>query len=228
MPFESVAEVVGTPLEYSRLAAKLTSEFDNLSRLIASGTSQFRGFAAAELSTLASVVEEKRAEFLAGGSTQLWIRYWQETGRVHGVFRSDARSRAVYQARLSRRPSGSPVRYMGFTDDGKWRTFRFSPLPETEVAGLCRIRVPVAFFGRDSLTLQEGPALCLTIMAELGERADYDATCEDVERFLNGQKRKPADMSARSPLLARLRVFAERNQAPAAAPVAAPVANDTL
>ena len=177
---------------YAEFAARLNAEFDRLSKVIESGSNRSRGFTAAEVDALHSVIEEKRAEFQAGQAGDLWIEYWQEPGRVHTVFRSDDRTKAIYQARLNRRPNGEPpMRYLGFRDDAKFRIFRFSSLPVLE-DGTCDVRIPMAFFGRDGITFQEGPALCSTLLMEGAAFAVYDATREDVGRFLDKNRKAPS------------------------------------
>ncbi len=200
----------------AEFAARLNAEFDRLSRVIASGTPRSRGFTVEELDALQIVIEEKRAEFRAGRATGFWIEYWQEPGRVHSVFRSDDRTKAIYQARLSRRPNGEPpMRYMGFSDDGKHRTFRFSPLPVID-GGMCQIRIALSLFGRNGIALQEGPALCATILTEAVELTRYEATRDDVERFLESN-RKPLHKTGshfhpKAPVVPRTEFATESNK----------------
>ncbi len=193
---------------YAELAKRLNAEFDRLSGLVAAGISQYGGFAADERATLINVIQEKKAEFGAGRVTDLWIQYWQEPGRVQSVFRNDPRTKAVYQAPLNRVPKGdSPFRYIGFRDDGGYRTFRFSPRPGGDIA-TWQIRVALAFFGRDRLALQEGPFFCTALLADFGEQTSYDVTAEDVERFLIKNRKSPDKV--------RRRPFGSRAPRPAA------------
>jgi hypothetical protein len=191
------------------LAARLTAEFNRLANLVESGSNQFRGFAADELAALTIVIAEKRAEFQIDLVTESGVQFWRPQGRVLSVFREDARTKAIYLARLNRRPNGElSFRYVGFTDGLTYRTFRFTPISVMENGDACRIRVPLDFFGRSGLTLQDGPALCAKILMDSGERMSYDATYEDVEGFLAAHNRK-TDRSGTSPVMSRFRAFKE-------------------
>jgi hypothetical protein len=176
----------------------LNAEFEELSRLIQSGLSRFRGFLSSELAALTTVLEERRAEFL-NCAPDLRVQHWQLAKRVEHIFRTDPRTKAIYDARQKRQPvTVAPLRYVGFSDDGQCRTFRFSPLPVVDDFGAFHIRVSLAFFGRDALSLQQGPAFSATILSELGQPADYDATGEDVEKFLSSHRPKASVRPHRS------------------------------
>jgi hypothetical protein len=162
---------------------KVTAEFDRLAKLIAAGAGGFRGFQTDERDALTAVIQEKRNEFLAGAPTGPWFEYWTADGRVHNVFRNDARAKAIYDARQARRPSvPMPMRYIGFRDNGECRVFRFSTLPEDDTAEVCHVHVPLAYFMRNGLVLQEGPAFGARLL-EREQTSDYKATREDVDKF---------------------------------------------
>lgn len=165
------------------IAAKLGAEFDRLARSIASGSGAFRGFHTDELDSLAAIVREKKNQFLAGVPAGAWLEYWNTNGRVHEVFRNDARAKAIYDARQARRPAvPMPMRYIGFRDNAECRVFRFSTLPEDEAAEVRCVHVPLPYFVRDGLALQEGPAFGARLL-ERDQASDYTATREDVEQF---------------------------------------------
>jgi len=165
------------------MTVKVGAEFDRLARVVASGVGGFRGFQADELNALTAILREKKNEFLAGVPDGSWFEYWKLNTRVHEVFRSDARARAIYDARQARRPGAPmPMRYLGFRDDAECRVFHFSTLPDDETAEVCRVRVPLPYFLRDGLALQEGPAFGARLL-EREQSADYKATREDIEQF---------------------------------------------
>jgi hypothetical protein len=165
------------------IIARIGAEFDRLSRLVASGTGGFRGFEADELNALTAILREKKNEFLAGLPEDSWFEYWQANGRVHDVFRNDARAKVIYETRQARRPGGpAPMRYIGFRDDAECRVFRFSTLPEDATAEVRRVHVPLPYFMRDGLALQEGPAFGVRLL-ERENTVDYKATREDVDQF---------------------------------------------
>ena len=174
------------------IIAKVAAEFDRLAKLVASGTGGFRGFQADELNVLTAIVREKKNEFLAGVPEDSWFEYWRADGRVHDVFRNDARAKVIYDTRQARRPGvPMPMRYIGFRDDAECRVFRFSTLPEDETAEVRRVRVPLPYFMRDGLALQEGPAFGARLL-EREQAADYKATREDIEQFRTELKTRVA------------------------------------
>lgn len=208
MSLYSVAErVIRMPSAQLNFSAKLEQEFDRLSGLIASGQNQFEGFTPDELATLTAINEEKRREFLAGTVAGVWTQYWQSPGRLRSVLRSDPRGRAIYQTRLTRNSKpDSPVRYSGFSDDGRHRTFRFSALPRIDCADDCHICVPLSFFWPDGLLLQEGPAFSAAILTKRGKLSYYTATLVDVEQFLS---RRTSSRKSAAPSASRFRAGAE-------------------
>jgi hypothetical protein len=174
------------------MIAKVGAEFDRLAKLVTSGTGGFRGFQMDELSALTTIVCEKKSEFLAGVPLGSWFQYWQANGRVHDVFRNDARVKVIYDTRQARRPGvPMPMRYMGFRDDAECRVFRFSTLPEDETAEVRRVHVPLPYFMRNGLALQEGPAFGVRLL-EREQTADYKATREDVDQFRTELKTRVA------------------------------------
>lgn len=176
-------DIPGALRVHPEMIAKVGAEFDRLARLVASGTGGFRGFETDELTSLTAIVREKKNEFLAGVPQDSWAEYWKADGRVHEVFRNDVRAKAIYDTRQARRPGAPmPMRYIGFRDDAECRVFRFSTLPEDETAEVRRVRVPLPYFTRDGLALQEGPAFGARLL-EREAIGDYRATREDVERF---------------------------------------------
>jgi hypothetical protein len=173
----------GVPRVRPGIIAKVGAEFDRLARLVASGTGGFRGFQTDELNALTAIIREKKSEFLAGVPEGAWFEYWNASGRVHDVFRNDARAKAIYDTRQARKPGvPMPMRYIGFRDDAECRVFRFSTLPEDETAEVRRVHVPLPYFMRDGLSFQEGPAFGVRLL-EREQIADYKATREDVEQF---------------------------------------------
>jgi hypothetical protein len=174
------------------ITAKVGAEFDRLARLVASGTGGFRGFEPDELRVLTAIVREKKNEFLAGLPEGSWFEYWKANDRVHDVFRNDARAKAIYDTRQARK-SGlpMPMRYIGFRDEAECRVFRFSTLPGDETAEVRRVHVPLRYFMRDGLALQEGPAFVARLI-EREQTADYEATREDVEQFRTELKTRVA------------------------------------
>jgi hypothetical protein len=174
------------------MIAKVGAEFDRLTRLVASGTGGFRGFQSDELTALTAILREKKNEFLAGFPTGSWLEFWNASGRVHDVFRNDTRAKVIYDTRQARKPGAAlPMRYIGFRDDTECRVFRFSTLPEDETAEVCRIRVPLPYFMRNGLALQEGPAFGFRLL-EREQTTDYKATREDVEQFRTELKTRVA------------------------------------
>jgi len=165
------------------IIAKVGAEFDRLARLVASGAGGFRGFQPDELNALTAILREKKNEFLAGMPDGSWFEYWNANDRVHEAFRNDARAKAIYDTRQARKPGGPmPMRYIGFRDEAECRVFRFSTLPGDETADVRRVHVPLRYFMRDGLSLQEGPAFVARLI-EREQTADYQATREDVEQF---------------------------------------------
>jgi hypothetical protein len=165
------------------IIAKVGAEFDRLAKLIASGIGGFRGFQPDELNALTAIIQEKKNEFLAGVPEGSWFQYWKLNTRVHDVFRNDARAKTIYEARQARRPGiPMPMRYIGFRDDAECRVFRFSTLPEDQTAEVRRVHVPLPYFMRNGLALQEGPAFGVRLL-EREQTVDYKATREDVEQF---------------------------------------------
>jgi hypothetical protein len=178
---------------------KVTAEFDRLAKLIGSGAGGFRGFQTEERDALAAIIQEKKNEFMAASPTAPWAEYWTADGRVHEVFRSDSRARAIYDARQARRPGvPMPMRFIGFRDNVECRVFRFSTLPEDEMAEVCHVHVPLAYFGRNGLVLQEGPAFGVRLL-EREQTPDYKATREDVDKFRSDLKPRVATKERRQP-----------------------------
>ena len=77
-----------------------------------------------------------------------------------------------------------PLRYFGFSDEGAYRIFTFGRLPERDGSAKYRVSVSLAFFSRHKMSLQEGPEFCAAILSRQTEPKDFEATPEDLERFL--------------------------------------------
>jgi hypothetical protein len=170
-------------------------EFDRVAQIIAGGTTRYQGLTPEETAGLIAILEEKRAQFLARGVAMpgYGSRY---SGRVQTILIADPRTKAIFDARLTRRrvvPEG-PVRYLGFDTTIEARVFKFGRLPARDEGDLFQIRIAHGFFGPHQLSLQEGPGLCAVILAEKNHPANYTATAEDVQEFI---AKKPVKGSKR-------------------------------
>lgn len=183
---------------------EVNAEFDRVSRLMSTGSNQYRGFVAGEIDALAALLEEKRAESLAGASFSQSIHNWLLAGGAQRVLTADPRARAIYEARNERRRAAStgPIRYFGFRDDGEFRIFNFGRLPMTDDAAMLHVSVSLTFFTRQSMSLQDGPGFCATILSEKEDPADYEVTAEDVEKFLASRRVKSGGKGAARAVIA--------------------------
>jgi hypothetical protein len=186
-----VREVISREALAKEITEKLNAEFDRVVRSIQEGSSKFRGLDPGEIARLLAILEEKRAavfaEQSASGFTERLIEQWQHgMHRVQTMFGADDRVKAICEARAARRrvPEPGPVRYLGFDDGGGHRTYKFARLPPADDAKTYAVRVPQTLLAEHNLSLQDGPAFCVAIMAANPEPADYTATEEDAKRFL--------------------------------------------
>ena len=172
------------------VAEKLNAEFDRLARSIQEGSNKYRGLEAAEISALMAILEEKRIAVFAGPAgqdTPAFTEHWEHgIYRVQAIFGADDRVKTICDARSARRrvPEPGPVRYLGFDDGGGHRTYKFARLPPADDAKTYAVRVPQTLLAEHNLSLQDGPAFCVSIMAANPEPADYTATVDDAKKFL--------------------------------------------
>jgi hypothetical protein len=182
-----VREVISREVLAKEISEKLNGEFDRVARSIQEGSSKFRGLDPAEIGKLIAILEEKRAAVFAEESAPNFVEQWQHgLHRVQTMFGADDRVKVICDARSARRrvPEPGPVRYLGFDDGGGHRTYKFARLPPADDAKTYAVRVPQTLLAEHNLSLQDGPAFCVAIMAANPEPADYTATQEDAKRFL--------------------------------------------
>jgi hypothetical protein len=184
-------EVISREALAKEIGDKLNAEFDRVARSVQEGSSKFRGLDPGEITKLIAILEEKRAAVFAeqhsSGFAERFIEQWQHgMHRVQTMFGADDRVKAICDARSARRrvPEPGPVRYLGFDDGGGHRTYKFARLPPADDAKTYAVRVPQTLLAEHNLSLQDGPAFCVAIMAANPEPADYTATQEDAKRFL--------------------------------------------
>ena len=180
-------EVVVKEVLAKEIIEKINAEFDRVARSIQDGSSKFRGLDPAETANLLTILEEKRAAVLAEQHSPSFVEHWLHgLHRIQTMFGADDRVKTICDARSARRrvPEPGPVRYLGFDDGGGHRTYKFARLPPADDAKTYAVRVPQTLLAEHNLSLQDGPAFCVAIMAANPEPADYTATEEDARRFL--------------------------------------------
>jgi hypothetical protein len=180
-------DVVSSEQLAKEVIAKINAEFDRIARTIQEGSSKFRGLDPSEIATITAILEEKRAAVFAERDSPTFVAHWQHgLHRIQTSFTGDDRVKAICDARSARRraPEPGPVRYLGFDDGGGHRTYKFARLPPAEDAKTYAVRVPQTLLAEHNLSLQDGPAFCVSIMAANPDPADYTATEEDAKRFL--------------------------------------------
>jgi hypothetical protein len=187
--------------ELDNAKARVNAEFDGLSRSIAAGVQWNVGLNAREIALLLEVLEEKRSQELNALMSVDWIRSWTSNGRARSILLADSRAALTYQARDERRHAAvdRPVRYFGFMDEGGFRVFRFGRLPETESSPKYRVSVPLAFFSRNKMALQDGPGFCAAILSRRVEPEDCVPSLEDLNDFLASRASKSAEKSRPRP-----------------------------
>jgi hypothetical protein len=180
-------EVISREALQEEISAKINAEFDRVAKSVHEGSGKFRGLDPTEIATILVILEEKRVAVFAERDAPGFLEHWQHgLHRVQTMFGGDDRVKTICDARSARRraPEPGPVRYLGFDDGGGHRTYKFARLPPAEDAKTYTVRVPQTLLAEHNLSLQDGPAFCVAIMAANPEPANYTASEEDAKRFL--------------------------------------------